>query len=179
MNFSTNTQAEKQSPSYVVKLMGLLFLLAVMPAISGCAGTPSFGVTYDSFPRGATLLCSGSNFGYTPVTLFYELEKIKGQTYINSNCSANWASGAKSNYDAIPWQNFGSGVTTTAARPNTPGIEKDMEFALKVEQAQAQQLQQDSGWPSTAVVNCTKMGDLSGRVYQFKNFCPVGFFAIN
>ena len=63
-----------------------------------------------------------------------------------------------------------------------PGIQQDMEFALKVEQNQRQAQQQVQQVPNSApapFVNCTKLMDLSGQVYQFKGtFCPVGYLAI-
>lgn len=128
--------------------------------------------------------------GYTPTTLYYDIKGFKNQTYLDvSNCSANWVSGAKYNYEAIPWQKFGRGVTVTLQRPEAPGLQHDMEFALQAQQAQTQQQLQQQALqqqilkqtaPATnsqgpKIVNCTKLGDLSGRVHQFQNICPVGY----
>ena len=42
--------------------------------LSGCSS--KYEVTFDSNPRGATLLCNGKNWGYTPMKLYYD-EKVK------------------------------------------------------------------------------------------------------
>jgi hypothetical protein len=167
-------------------------ILAAVLVISGCASGPSrFGVTYDSYPRGATLLCGGSVMGYTPTTLYYNTDDLRNLKYLDaSSCSANWVSGTKKNYEAIPWQQFGKGVTVTMSRPDNPGLQQDMEFALKAQQAQSQQQYQQQALQQQAlqqqkapaanssgpkVVNCTKLGDLSGRIHQFQNICPLGY----
>ena len=41
----------------------------------------------------------------------------------------------------------------------------------------SQQSASQSSAPSfNNTVNCTKIGDISGQVYQFKGFCPAGYF---
>ncbi|MEQ5837158.1 hypothetical protein [Marinobacter sp. NFXS9] len=106
---------------------------------TGCAS--KYPVTFDSYPQGATLVCNGTNWGYTPRTLYYEPE-VKEQQYLYlSACSANWASGAKKVYDPVPVQQFQDGVRQTAQRPNVPGFQQDSEFALKVQQMNYQRRQ--------------------------------------
>lgn len=166
-----------------------LALLALVLVTSGCASSTSFGVTYDSTPQGAALVCAGVNRGYTPVTTYFDRKALEGYTTINNGCVAIWSSGARAEYEPIPWQQFGAGVTVTKQRPDVPGIQQDMEFALKVEQArnqqqylQQQQYQQASQPNSEPTVNCTKFGDLglSRQIYQFKGtLCPLGYLPSN
>ena len=167
-------------------------LLAMVLVIAGCATGPSrFGVTYDSYPQGATLQCGGAVMGYTPTTLYYDIKGLENRVYLVNNCKATWVSGAEYHYESIPWQNFGRGVTVTLQRPEVPGLQQDMEFALQAQQFQAQQryqqqalrqqaLQQMTAPPAngygSTVVNCAAIGDLSGRIHQFQYSCPPGYF---
>lgn len=159
----------------------LAILIFLGLASTGCAS--KYPVTFDSYPQGATLVCNGTNWGYTPVTLYYE-EEVKKEHYLSlQSCSANWASGAKEFYGQVPIQQFPNGVQQTLQRPDTPGFQQDAEFALKVQQlnvqkqqAQAQAAQQQVYTQQTA--NCKKSFDISGQIYQFAQmFCPPGYYA--
>jgi hypothetical protein len=121
-------------------LMATMALPLVM--LVGCA-TP-YAVTFDSNPQGAMVTCWGENMGYTPVTGYYDKGKLKNSKikfFGSKECSANWASGAKTAYDdegktdAEVVQRFPNGVRVTVDRPNkAPGLKDDMLFALQVKQ---------------------------------------------
>jgi hypothetical protein len=130
-----------------------LVVLATLSAASGCT-TSKYFVNFDSTPQGASLVCSGTNYGYTPVTLYYD-KSVKTQSYLNvSNCSAVWSSGVSAAYSAyLPVYSQG-GTNTTLPRPDAPGFAQDAEFALKVQQMkQAAQQAQVPAAPRT--VTCT------------------------
>lgn len=113
------------------------FLLA-----TGCAS--QYAVTFDSYPQGATLVCDGRNWGYTPITLYYDKSVKKQETLDLSNCSANWVSGVSINYGTVPVQQYLEGVRQTQHRPNVPGFQQDAEFALQVQQMELQKRQAEA-----------------------------------
>ena len=50
-----------------------LMICTAVLLVSGCAN--HYRITYDSEPRGATLICGDINYGYTPVSVDYVLDK--------------------------------------------------------------------------------------------------------
>lgn len=110
--------------------------------LAGCSS--NYMVTFDSNPRGATLLCSGTNWGYTPINLYYD-ESVKKQSTINvSSCSAHWVSGATASYPSN-LTIFPQGATTiTLPRPNVEGYATDANFALQVQNLQYQKRQAEA-----------------------------------
>ena len=156
----------------------ILIALTVAALTAGCS--TGYQVRFDSTPQGASLICNGTNWGYTPKTLYYD-KSVKSQPYIDvSNCSAVWSSGVNAAYPAY-LQVFPSGATNiTLPRPDAPGYAQDAEFALKVQQLNVQQ-QQSQSMPQPTntqqTTSCRKIGDLSGQVYQFAyGYCPVGYY---
>ena len=154
-------------------------LVLVGVAAVGCAS--KYPVTFDSYPQGATLVCNGTNWGYTPKTLYYD-EKVKKETSLSlSSCSANWSSGARQYYGTVPIDQFPNGVQQTLQRPDVPGFQQDAEFALKVQQLNIQKQQAQSAQQPTYSqqrVSCKKSFDISGQIYQFSQmFCPPGYYA--
>ncbi len=145
------------------------YLLAIMLLIlSGCSS--QYVVTYDSSPQGASLVCSGKNWGYTPKKLYYD-ESVKKQETINvSDCSANWVSGARKSYPSNLKVFPQGGTIISLDRPRGDGYSQDAEFALKVQQmknqnAQAQAAADAKAWsdlnqaikdatPKTTNTNC-------------------------
>lgn len=107
----------------------------------GCSSKPKmYEIIFDTNPRGATLVCGGENYGYTPVRLSYD-PVIKQYSTVNvSNCSAIWVSGYSANYSETT-KIFPEGQTvTTLNRPtNEEGYSMDAQFALQVSQLRAQQ----------------------------------------
>lgn len=161
-----------------MKLAKLTFIAFSFSLATGCAS--QYAVTFDSYPQGATLICNGKNWGYTPKTLYYDKSVKKQETLNLSSCSANWVSGARKNYGTIPVQQYPKGVRQTQQRPNVPGYSQDAEFALKVEQMKIQKKQSEAAESiyinPNPVKQCRKFGDFSGQIYQFQGFCPVGYY---
>lgn len=116
---------------------------ALMSAIvlfcSGCVG--QYPVTFDSNPRGAELICSGRNFGHTPVTLYYGAEVHQRTTLDVSNCSAYWVSGYKKSYQSNMPVFPNRGTTLMLQRERGEGYDKDANFALKLRQLKVQEQQ--------------------------------------
>lgn len=118
--------------------------------IYGCAKpepvfseTPKYPITYDSFPQGGSVICNGTNYGYTPVTLQYTLteENQKYGAINTSKCKVIWSTGVSADYSST-WNlvEFPNGVKQTLQRPNVAGFEIDSNFALKVQQMKNQQM---------------------------------------
>lgn len=120
------------------KYLATLLIVAII--INGCSS--KYEVTFDSNPKGATLICNGTNWGYTPKKLYYD-EKVKDYSYIDlSSCSANWVSGYSANYSQYVTIYPSGGTITTVNRPNNDeGYYTDAQFALQVQMLNAQQAQ--------------------------------------
>lgn len=158
------------------RLSKIIFLCLVSV---GCAS--NYPVTFDSNPQGASLVCNGRNWGYTPTTLYYDKE-VKKERYLSlQSCSANWSSGARKSYGQVQIQQFPDGVQQTLQRPDGPGFQQDAEFALKVQQLNVQKQQAQAAQQPSYIqqnVSCKKSFDISGRIYQFSQmFCPPGYYA--
>lgn len=117
--------------------------LAILPFfISGCFSS-SYGITYNTNPTGANLVCGGQSKGYTPVTLYYT---FKDGYYSTVECEAIWISGARATFpnwwgDAV--EEYPSGVQLTLQGPEYPDLDKDMQFAFQVQQMKQQQEMQE------------------------------------
>lgn len=159
------------------RLVSLLFVGVVSV---GCS-SQQYPVTFDSYPQGATLVCNGTNWGYTPKTLYYDKEVQKERYLSLQSCSANWSSGARESYGQISIQHFPDGVRQTLQRPDVPGFQQDAEFALKVQQLNVQKQQAQAAQQpvyTQQTVSCKKSFDMSGQIYQFAQmFCPPGYYA--
>ena len=100
-----------------MKAVSLFFVLASICVSSGCS-SPKYHVQFDSNPPVAKLICNGTDYGYTPVDLFYDLDVQKSETLNIGECTANLASGAIAKYDSyLDIKKFPGGVKTTAQRP--------------------------------------------------------------
>jgi hypothetical protein len=115
-----------------------LIYLLLISFLSGCAS--GYNITYNTEPRGASIICNGTNRGYSPVTLNYSPdENQKKYGSINTiPCTAIWSSGARKNYSNT-WDlnKFPDGVTQTLERPNIEGYSQDAGFALQLRQTEA------------------------------------------
>ena len=158
---------------------------AVVIFLSGCASS-QYAIQFDSTPEGATLVCGGKNWGYTPETLYIPKSSIKGQTELNlSGCTATWVSGAQHRYGTVSLTQYPDGVRITAPRPNVEGYSQDAEFALRVREMRAteraanavQQNSNNSAYQNTNTVNCKKMGEfLNVEIKTFSGaICPLGW----
>ena len=116
-----------------------LYLFVTGLLLNGCSN--KYEVTFDSNPRGATLICNGKNWGYTPKTLYFD-EDVRNYSAIDvSRCSANWVSGYSQNYSTSMKIFPNAGTVTTVNRPTGEGYSVDAQFALQVEQMNLQQSQ--------------------------------------
>lgn len=118
-----------------MKPLKISLILFVFFLSGGCAS--KYAITYNSEPAGATVICNGINQGYTPVTLYYELnENNKKQKLLHTApCTAIWSSGVKSVFcNTWDLNKFPDGVMQTLPRPTGEGYSQDAEFALKLQQ---------------------------------------------
>jgi hypothetical protein len=162
-----------------MKFPKLLILLLIISTY-GCSS--KYVVTYDSSPRGASLVCNGTNWGPTPKKLYYD-ESVKKQSSINVDCSANWISGAKKSYPSNLRIFPSGGTLVTAERPNTDGYAADAGYNLQLRQTIAAEKAAASAASAAAAAqnsnttkSCKKVGDLSGRIYTFSGYCPFGYY---
>ena len=111
-------------------------------AIIGIAGAARISaaeltVTYQSDPPGAALYFGEKFYGYTPVSLKYEItrsQKEQGSMSL-AGMSVKWASGAEASlpYLTADLKN-GKRQQFTFRRPNVQGRETDMQIALQMQQ---------------------------------------------
>jgi|GEM_PF-1415353 hypothetical protein len=122
-----------------MKISQFLVLLSVPIFLAGCG---SYGITYNTVPQGASLICKGQHEGYTPTTLNYDVDSdSKKRGYFSTApCKARWVSGAQKDYGNF-WdlEEFPDGVMQTLQRPNDENYSQDAEFALKVQGVRYQQ----------------------------------------
>ncbi len=166
-----------------------IFAATLSFMLLGCASN-QYAVTFDTTPQGATLICSGQDYGYTPVTLYYDKSNITSNTMNVSNCKAVWSSGASRQYP-YNLQVFESGGSKIALpRPNVEGYSQDAEFALKVKNLRANQQAANAAQQrannelynssSSNTINCKKMGEfLNAEIKTFSGMiCPLGWMPV-
>jgi len=164
-----------------------LIAIGISALLSGCASN-QYVVTFDTNPQGATLVCNGKNFGYTPVKLYYDKKNITSSTMNVSNCKATWVSGASQSYPYNLNVYESGGTLITLPRPNVAGYSQDAEFALKVknmkanEQAAsaAQQSSSNTSYQNNNTVQCKRMGEfLNVEIKTFQGMiCPLGWLKV-
>jgi hypothetical protein len=112
------------------------YLVTVMLFIlGGCSS--QYVVTFDSNPKGASLVCNGKNLGHTPRKLYYD-ESVKQRSTINvGDCSANWISGVRKRYPSNLKVFPQSGTIISLDRPSGDGYAQDAGYALQLRQTQA------------------------------------------
>jgi len=124
-----------------MKISQFLALISASIFLTGCA---NYGVTYNTVPQGASLICGGQHKGYTPITHSYDVnsdDKKRGY-FATAPCKAKWSSGVEEKYGNF-WdvEKFPDGVRQTLQRPDGGNYSQDVEFALK---AQGMKYQQQS-----------------------------------
>lgn len=124
-----------------MKTKNIISILLVI-VLSGCAS--GYSITYNTDPTGASVICNGTNHGYSPVTLNYapdENNKRTG-TMRTVSCTAIWSSGVRKHFSNT-WNlnEFPNGVMQTLQRPTGEGYAQDADFALRVQQMRNQQKQ--------------------------------------
>ena len=122
-----------------MKIKNIISMLMVI-FLTGCAS--GYRITYNTEPTGASVICSGTNHGYSPVTLNYTLNESNKTTGSMKTlpCTATWSSGVRKDFSNT-WDlnQFPEGVMQTLQRPQGEGYAQDAEFALRVQQMKAQQ----------------------------------------
>lgn len=150
-----------------------VFCLFIVVFLYGCSS--KYVVTFDSDPQGASLICSGKNWGNTPKKLYYDKSVKKRSTINVSDCSANWVSGARKSYPSYLTIYPKGGTIITVSRPRGNGYAEDARYNLQLRQTEAAENSTDNS--SSSAKGCKKMGDFSGRIYYFNTvICPIGYF---
>jgi hypothetical protein len=115
-------------------MKALLFSAAIAIAGSGCASR--IQVDYLSDPPGATLYEEGRPIGVTPVSLYYAPDA----SFKNGSCqrakgtSVVWASGVRAEISFLELcPNVGWTQHYWFRRPDVPGRDVDMNFALQMQ----------------------------------------------
>jgi hypothetical protein len=121
-------------------------LLSIFLIIStGCTTSNRISMTYYSDPPGAVLYEGQRLFGYTPITLYYQVSpESREQGYVHiQGTTARWVSGASiSNGGRFAFLNQGDVFQYTFIRPdNVQGREKDINFSLQLQHNQILQQQ--------------------------------------
>lgn len=141
----------------------------------GCASDPT-RLTINTQPVGGyiTEIGTGSAFGVAPVTAQYiksnQTARDKAGCWLVRGFKAQWVSGAiSSTTESLRMcRNLDDYAITIDRDPSSPGLEKDLDFALKIATANAQQRQAAAAeaaaafqflgvMQQTAPVSCTSM----------------------
>lgn len=125
-------------------MRSMLVLAAVL--VSGCAAT-QIQVDYLSDPPGATLYEGGKALGVTPTSLYYAIEP----SFENGGCqrargtSVMWASGAKTEIGHLSLcKNNGYRQNYSFSRPDVPGRDVDLNYALQLQRNSIMRQQADA-----------------------------------
>lgn len=125
-------------------------ILAMALTLAGCAGmhgADQLGLEVMSDPPGAQIYFDeGAGdmklYGFAPQTVLYRPTPAQRQagSMATTAISARWASGATQTVSSVNLPVDGTDRTYTIKRPaNVPGIDKDFQFAVKLEQLRQQQ----------------------------------------
>lgn len=158
--------------------MRVLPLLFITVLLLGC----ETNLTIHTQPEGAMVISqSGNIIGISPVVLSYDpyaLMEHRGNDgcYWIEGVTIKWASGATVASDQsirLCGSPFEAYSISFQRDPNAPGLEKDIEFALKVQSMRIQQQQADAANSMTAIqmlnamqkTTCTSK-DYGGAIIQ-------------
>ncbi len=170
-----------------MRSLKIFLTIGVLHLVTGCVSN-QYSVTYASDPSGAQLYCNGVAKGYTPVTLYYTLDKeTKKNGILNTQpCGVKWVSGASGWSNTVfDLNQFPNGVITTTPRPDVEGYSQDAEFALKVMSLRAsertanaaEQTLINTNYQNNNTINCKKSNEFLN--YEIKTFsgmlCPSGW----
>lgn len=118
-----------------MKFADIFCLLAVMFFLAGCA-TNQVRVTYYSDPNGAAFYEGQRALGYTPFTLIYPISpQDRERGYVSlSPTKVVWVSGASGTVQSqIAELSKGANFHFVFIRPDVPGRDVDMNFAVQLE----------------------------------------------
>jgi len=136
------------------KIKNKLAVVFIGSLLTGCLSNsyqPNLTVTYKSEPAAATLFEGDRNFGYTPVTVTYQLTpaEIKQGRKIINGVNVRWPSGAAA---CLEQRNVdlskGYNQELTLVRPyDADGMREDIQFALEIQklalEAEKSRIQQE------------------------------------
>ncbi len=125
--------------------------LVLASSIVGCS-TPGVRVTVTSEPDGAYITSGGPASGIVPVVAFWEMESLERSSRDSEGClllkgfTASWASGAVTEVPTLRHCGTTNGDFTfvMSRNMNSPGLDKDLQFALQVQAVRAQKAQADA-----------------------------------
>ena len=115
--------------------MKFYVVLLMLLALGGCSSR--YLVTFDSTPRGATLVCGNTHWGHTPRNLYFDKSYHEKSSIDVSSCSANWVSGARESYPSNLKIFPQRGTITSLKRAPGDGYAQDASYALQLRQVQA------------------------------------------
>ena len=95
-------------------------------------------MTFDTFPQSANVICNGTNYGYAPVTRYYDINQETDTVLNIGQCYAQWSSGATAKYNSQMPVYKNEATISTLQRPNGPGYSQDVNFNVQVQQLNAQ-----------------------------------------
>ncbi len=160
--------------SFAVRVLKLAVLISFASLVSGCATQAK--LTLISQPEGAymTEKGTGQSYGIAPVSVVYspsalEKSKWKDGCYYVKGFEARWVSGVTASPDRIklcgsPVGHYKFTFTRDAA---SPGLDKDLQFALQVKATRAQEQEAETVLYSDFLAN--KSPKLNCTSYQVGN----------
>lgn len=140
-----------------MRLNGLVGIGLVLASLTGCAtiNPNQVSVLLNSQPAGAYLYEGSRAIGIAPQRWNYQItDSQRAAGFIKSNpIKAVWVSGAEAEIPLILQLQIGNNQAVTFSRPsNYPGLEKDLQFAMQLQQ-QSLTRQQIEATQSAAIAN--------------------------
>lgn len=136
-----------------------------------CSCAPTCQLTIRSQPEGAyiTDIVSGRGLGIAPIVLPIDFDKLTFHTsgcYTVGGIRAQWVSGAQTAYGQLTFCQGQRDYNFLASRDTSqPGLEKDLQFALQLEQLRAEQAQANAANDAAAAA---LMGAFSKSLQSYK-----------
>ncbi len=113
--------------------------ICLLLLLVGCAGGV---VRFHSMPEGAVFFGDGQRYGQTPLTIPFDIteeEKQQGFFVVN-DIKVRWSSGAELRIDTIKFPaTSGGSQTYTFERPSVDGLDKDVEYELRLKELELQE----------------------------------------
>ncbi len=158
-----------------------LAAVVLITTILGC-GTPGVHLTVTSSPDGAYITSESPITGLVPVVAFYDKQMLDNIKRDEDGClflkgfTATWVSGAVTSVPLIRHcakSNDGNYNFVMSRDMNAPGLDKDLQFAIQVENLRVQKAQADAAqamayasmWsaartnqPTQKAINCSTYG---------------------
>jgi len=127
-----------------IPLLVLLLLTGCEDFLSSPSPPPQLSVTYITDPPGAVLYDKGIRQGFTPLTLYYNLDRVRKASGNIAEVTVRWQSGATATAKAHIDLTQGLFWNQNIPRPNNvPGREADEQFGLQTESLRQQKESQE------------------------------------